>query len=111
MFALDGIVSAGPDSLTSLCGMTSLFTIVSVAPFFSVSDCDGLDAPPLTDHEWQPRSWCLIVKVVPDCGLAVAARKREAPATASTDNVRVMNAPFVSLERGGTEGAPDQASR
>jgi hypothetical protein len=111
MFALDGIVSAGPDSLTSLCGMTSSFMVVSVAPFVSVSDCDGLYAPPLTDHEWQPRNWCLIVRVVPDRGLAVAARRSEAPATARTDNVRVMSAPFGSFKRGGGEGASDQASR
>ena len=48
--------SAGPDTFTSLCGITSLFTIVSDAPFVTVTDCDDLKAPPLTDHEWQPRS-------------------------------------------------------
>src|SRR5580765_8305680 len=111
MFALDASVSAGPDRFTSLCGITSLFTTVSVAPLVSVTDCDGLYAPPLTAHEWQPRSWCLIVRVVPAWGLAVAARRSEAPATARTDNVRVIGAPFVSTQTGVRDCRADQAQR
>jgi hypothetical protein len=42
MFAVFGRLSDGPDRRTSLCGITSLLTMVSVEPFETMIDCAGL---------------------------------------------------------------------
>src|SRR5262249_53690762 len=58
------ILTDGPDVSTSLCGMTSLFRTVRVAPRESWTTCVALYAPPFNDHVWQPRIWWRMVSVV-----------------------------------------------
>src|SRR5262245_11875579 len=110
MLALLASVIVGPETLTSLCGITSLFTTVRTLPFARVIDCDALYGPPLTDQVWQPRTWCLIVSVAPDRGLAGAASTRTA-AAAARNEMRFMVPPFVSRQRGPSEGRGDRAAR
>src|SRR6266496_485839 len=91
MLALGTNFTAGPATLTSLCGITSLLPTSRWTPLLSVTVCDALYAPLSTDHAWHPRvSWRMMRTGPLIWVLAGAAKTSEAPARARTDIVRFM---------------------
>src|SRR6266516_2845169 len=72
--------AAGPLLWISLCGITSLSTIV-IVPLRAIRvDCAAAQAPPLTDHVWQPRTWWRITSAL-DFGACEATAAAEPAAT------------------------------
>src|SRR5437879_4818768 len=57
--------TAGPLALMSVCGITSVFLIVSVAPRAKLIVWVGLNGPPFSDQEWHPWVWWRISRVAP----------------------------------------------
>src|SRR5207244_13354151 len=107
---------AGLAVLTSWCGLTSLSTNVTAPPRARLRVCAGLNGPPFTDHEWQPRVWCRMTTVA-DFGAAEAIAAASAtPATAATRmaSVRfmvVLLSPSCSAQCRPREGVRHRATR
>src|SRR6185312_987551 len=99
MWLIAGVDSfaAGPETWTSLCGITSLFVTTATVPRASFTDRAALKGEPFTAHVWQP---CIWWRMTMDArGAEADATLASARAATATVAIRpLIAAPFGSAE-------------